>query len=35
MKRLSKEKQIFGDDLDDVIEVCVEVFFFLIKYSYP
>ncbi|GMN41679.1 hypothetical protein TIFTF001_010914 [Ficus carica] len=25
VKRLSKEKEIFGDDFDDVVEVCVEI----------
>ena len=26
LKRLLKEKEIFGDDLDNVVQVCVEVF---------
>ncbi|EXB82645.1 hypothetical protein L484_027826 [Morus notabilis] len=26
LKRLSKEKETFGDDLSDVVEVCVQIF---------
>lgn len=34
LEKLSREKDTFGDDLDDVVAVCVEVILFIIRNEY-